>query len=166
VQLGTVGEADVALDDLGAGVVNLLGQNAPAQEAFLGKFAAAAVTTAVVAPVAAETAATVVNRVALGPSTGRLFYSAGNAYRAATAGSGQVLERTVAGQALTAISKFLPERIQAAGWSILSRSWAAGASGPVSVYGGRAFDMGSHFINDELPALIRNPNVVRPIMYR
>lgn len=166
VQLGTVGDSDVPLDDLGAGVVNLLGQNAHAQKAFIGKFAAAAVTTAVVAPVAAEVGTAALNRVALGPSTGRLFYSAGQVYRAANSGAGQLLEGTPAGRALTAASKFLPANIQAAGWSALSKYWASGASGPVTAFGGSVFNVGSHFIQDELPALLRNPNITRPIMYR
>jgi RHS repeat-associated protein len=100
-----------------------------------------------------------VNEWALGPSMGRLFFEGKLGYDAARAYG---LGRTISdpNSPLGYLYDKWGQPLGRAGWQVLSRYWASGASGTVNMF--PSFSKpNSLFWRVELPILLTNPNVFR-----
>ncbi len=154
------------LSESGQAVVNQLAENADPSMAMIGLVAggsAAIGATAALAPVAGQA----VNELAFGPATGRLFWAGGQvaAEAAAASGTGRVISQSPVCRLFARLTSSLPYGLQRPGWAVLSRFWASGAAGTVNVFP-RSPHPNSLLMRVELPVLLRNPNVFKPLQYR
>jgi RHS repeat-associated protein len=162
----TVTENTGQLSETGQAVVDQLAKNADPSMALIATVAggsAAVGATAALAPVAGQA----INELAFGPATGRLFWAGGQvaAEAAAASGAGRVISQSPVGGAFARLTSSLPYSLQRPGWAVLSRFWASGAGGTVNVFP-RNPHPGSLLMRVELPVLLRNPNVFKPLRYR
>ena len=117
---------------------------------------------AAVAPVAGQA----INELAFGSATERLFWAGGQvaAEAAAASGIGRVISQSPVGGAFERLTSSLSYRWQRPGWAVLSRFWASGAAGTVNVFP-RSPHENSLLMQVELPVLLRNQNVFKPLQY-
>lgn len=159
-QLGTVRRIETGMDDRGDSAAAELGARADASNKSIALFAGGSLVVgggAALAPFAAQA----VNELALGPATGRLLYSGAQkaaAVAAAASGAERLIEESPLGSHFAQVAPRLIPFLQTKGWNILSRMWAAGASGNVRTFVGDAASETSTFIRVELPVLIENTN--------
>ena len=129
----------------------------------VGVGAVAVGATAALAPVAGQA----INELAFGSATGRLYWAGGQvaAEAAAASGAGRVISQSPVGGAFARLTSFLSYSLQRPGWAVLSRFWASGAAGTVNVFP-RSPHPNSLLMQVELPVLLRNQNVFKPLQYR
>ncbi|MDQ3803542.1 MAG: RHS repeat-associated core domain-containing protein, partial [Acidobacteriota bacterium] len=88
----------------------------------------------------------------------------------ALANGGKTLTMTPGGRALSSLDSIMPEwlagRISDPFWGASSRMFARGASGPVNVFRGEATGAGSQWLRNEVPNLLRNPNVQTGVVHK
>jgi hypothetical protein len=151
----------------GQAVIGELGNRADASNAAIATFAGTSVLTGATMPLGAAVGGAV-NRLAFGPSIGRLFYSGYPAAYAA-AGAAYNLGRTIvdtpAGQAYTKVAGSIPASLVNGGWNILSYFWASGAAGTVNAFIAENASTASIWATTELPTLMQNSNIFVPIIY-
>jgi|GEM_PF-1793937 len=118
-----------------------------------------------VAPIASQA----LNEVAFGPAVGRIFWSGRGAMAAAEVGAlasgGRIISQTPLGSAFARYASVAGTTVQNVGWSVLSRMYAYGAGGSVTVYlrNPRAEGVWQTI---EAPILMRNANVFKPLIFK